>query len=76
MQLQLAEIILLVMWSLAGFFVALGCITNHPKLQVSSLFSIENRWGKLCIGLVLLAYVIMRVNQWGTSDNPTINWSL
>lgn len=76
MQLQLAEIVLLVMWSLAGILVSLGCITNHPKLQCRVLFGIENRWGKLMIGVALLGFVVMRLYQWGHSDNPIIYWGL
>lgn len=71
---QIAEILLLVMWTLAGFFVSLGCITNNPKLRVQSLFTIENRWGQLCIGLILLAFVIIRVYQWQHSPTPYIIW--
>lgn len=72
---QIAEILLLLMWALAGLFITLGCITNNPKLRVQSLFAIENRWGQLCVSILLLAFVIMRVYQWQSSTNPNIIWS-
>lgn len=76
MELKLAEVILLAMWVLAGTFVVVGELTNNPKLQCSSLFAVENRWGKFSIGVILLAFVIMRAYQWYSSPNPTFSWSL
>lgn len=76
MQLQLAEIILMTMWVIAGGFTVIGCITQHPKLQVQSLFGTEARWGKCAIGLALLVFVVARTYQWASSSNPTIYWGL
>lgn len=76
MQLQLAELILLAMWSLAGISIAIGCITLHPKWYVKSLFGTENRWGKLAIAIALMTYVVIRLTQWYTSSNPTIYWGI
>lgn len=72
---QPAEILWLIMWVLAGFFITLGCITNNPKMRVNSLFYIENRWGQFTIGIILLVFVIMRVVNWMTSENPTVYWN-
>lgn len=76
MQLQLAELILLAMWTLAGITVSIGCITQHPKWYVTSLFGIDNRWGKLAFAMALIAFVVIRMTQWYTSANPTIHWGL
>lgn len=76
MQLQLAELILLAMWSLASITIAIGCITLHPKWYVTSLFGTENRWGKLAIAIALMTYVVLRLTQWYTSAEPTIRWSI
>ncbi len=76
MQLQLAELLLLLMWGTAGLFILISTLTNHPKLWIPSLFAIENRWGKFLIGLTLLGLVFTRVLKWCTSTNPTIYWGL
>lgn len=76
MQLQLAEIILMVMWTLAGACTVFGSITQNPKYYVESLFGIEARWGKCAIGIFLVTFVIARTYQWASSENPTIYWGL
>lgn len=73
---QLAELILLVMWTIAGMTIAIGCITLHPKWYVASLLGFEKRWEKLAVSIVLLTFVIVRVYQWQSSLNPSIIWSL
>lgn len=71
---SISELALLLLYGATGFFLTLGIVTGHPKLQVHSIFAIENRWGKLLVGVVLLAFVIMRVVQWLNSPDPYIKW--
>lgn len=61
-----------VCWTIAGFWLILG---EHPRLQkykIEIIFGISNRYGKIAIGVFLIAFCSFWVWQWYVDPNAPL----
>lgn len=65
-------LILVVFWSIAGFWLIAG---EHPRLhayRVNAIFGISNRRGKIVIGVTLIAFCAALVWLWYIDPNAPV----
>lgn len=72
MTVDIAEVISVVFWMIAGSWLLLGELPLFKSIRIDVLWGIESRWGKVVLGLVILAICSQRLVTWQNAD--TIIW--
>jgi hypothetical protein len=66
-------VILMLFWSIAGVWLIVGELPGMTKHRIDMIFGVTNRWGKILIGLVLLAFVAKQAHVAYLDPNVTLD---
>lgn len=67
-------LILCVFWSIAGLWLIVGELPGMVKHRIPMIFGIENRWGKMLVGVGLLGVVGKQIHTWYI--DPNSSWEI
>lgn len=65
--------ILMLFWSIAGVWLIAGELPVMAKHRIEVIFGVSSRWGKLLIGLFLLAIVAKQAQVAYLDPNTTLD---
>lgn len=64
--------ILIVCWYIAGFWLLIGEIPRWHHHRIERIFGVSNRFGKMLIGVLLIAFCSRMVWLWYIDPNAPV----